>query len=531
MKISKFLKDLLTTGFTQVGVLLSGVLVLKIMAGILNQDNFGMFMLIRKYVVALLPMVTLNLSLGLARYVGFDKEKAGFYLRIALIITTALSFLIIIFFTFFNKIFSITFFSSAQYGKFVFVLAVFLGANVVHLIIYSYFRGKLNMNAANGLRLLFAGFPVLLGVILVLSPIKNQWTVLYLYFLIYSFWAVVTSLIFLKRGVAPMTHNGGGNAKKPVERKVWRKSKVSEGHIKNRLSLIFKECRGLFTFSLTRVPSLIFISLVFGLPAFIAAHRISLKAAGHMGIVVAVIQLLAIFSMPFSLIFLPKFSSLKKNEETANIKKYSLIVLNFIFTFLPIVVVIVFGLTRFIILIWFGSTYLNTVNGVSAAILASVFYLGFALIRGILDGLYVFPFTNIINFSGFITILVLSLLLGANIFELSIAFSCGLFMLGMVSFIVLIKKLCLSIRWFDALKTLIGSVIIFFILKYADGFFTGLNLNSFFTFAAYVSYRAVLLFLVWLFYWRKTIWYGEVKKRITFKGALKTKEDVIVYED
>jgi O-antigen/teichoic acid export membrane protein len=513
MKVSKFLKDLFTTGFSQIGVLLFGVLVLKIMSSVLlEQDNFGLFILIRKWIVALLPLVTLNLSIGLTRYVSFEKEKAGFYLHISLIITTALSFLIIIILSLFNRFFSVTLFSSINYSNFVFVLVVFLYANVVHLIIYAYFRGKLDMNAANGLRVLFAGFPVLLGVILLLLPIDNELTILYLYFLIYSSWAVATGFYYVRKELS-FTIFGS----------ILKKGMASLSY--------FKEYRDLFTFSLARVPSLIFISLIFSFPVFIATHRISIKAAGHMGIVVAVLHLLGIFSRPFSLIFLPKFSSLKKNEETANINKYSLIVLNFIFTFLPILVVTIFGLSRFIILIWFGPNYLSTVNGVSVIILASVFYLGFALIRGILDGLFVFPYTNIINFAGFFIIAVLSLLIGTGIFELSIALSCGLFMLGVVSFIVLLKKLCLSIQWMVALKALIGSGVIFFILKYADDIITGLNLNSFFTFAASVSCRAVLLFLVWLFYWRKTLWYSEIKKRITFKGAIEAKEDVIVYED
>jgi hypothetical protein len=205
------------------------------------------------------------------------------------------------------------------------------------------------------------------------------------------------------------------------------------------------------------------------------------------------------------------------------------VILDFIFTFLPILVVMLFGLTRYIVLIWFGPKYLITVNSVAAAVLASVFYLGYALIRGVLDGLFVFPFINIINFAGVLTVVVLCLLLGTGIFELSAALSCGLFILGATAIFVLVKKLQLPVPWMKGLKTLVGCGLIFLILVVVDNMLSGLNLNTWYTFALCAFYRVFLLVLVWWFYWRKTLWYNEMLKRINIKVPIK--ENVIVYED
>jgi O-antigen/teichoic acid export membrane protein len=514
MKVSKFLKDLISTGASQLGVLLFGFILLRIMTAVLNQEHFGLFILIRRWIVVLVPMATLNLSIGLARYISFDKEKARFYLHISLIITTALTVLMLILLILFNKPFSTAFFDSDRYSNLVIVLAFFLFAHATHLITYSYFRGKMDMNTANVIRLLFTGFPVLLGGIALITGASDYSTILCLYFSVYSLWGVVTTVYFLRKECSLSQFKN-------------IKNKVTQG-IKGR-AFILEESRGLLRYSLARIPSFFFISLIFSFPVIFASHKISVTASGYIGIVVAVLHLLGIFCMPFNLIFLPKFSSLIKEKQVENIKKYSLIILDFIFTFLPIIVIMIFGLTRYIIRIWFGVNYLITVNSVAVAILASVFYLGYALIRGILDGLFEFPFINIINLAGLVTVVALCLSMGTGIFEISAALSCGLFILGVASIFILVKKLRLPFPWLKVLSVLVGCGLIFLLLTVVDNMITGLKLNGLYTFALCVFYRGVFLVPAWWFYWRKTLWYKEMLKRITFKNSIK--ENVVLYEE
>jgi len=498
----------MTTGASQVGVILFGVVLLRIMASALDEKHFGLFMLIRRWIVVLLPMVTLNLSIGLARYVSFDKEKARYYLHISLVITTTLSVLIFIVLILFNKLFSTAFFNSNDYINLVFLLAFFLFANMIHLITYSYFRGKMDMNNANIMRLLFMGFPVLLAGIFFIFGIDDYSTILLLYFSIYTCWGVIISLYYLKKECSFTLF----------------KSIFEKG-----AAFIFKESRSVIMYSLVRIPSVILISLIFSFPVIYANYKISVTAAGYVGIVVSVLHLLTLFSMPFNLIFLPLFSSLIKNNQVENIKNFSLIILDFIFTFLPIIVIMLFGLTRYVVLLWFGHKYLITVDSVAAAILASVFYLGYALIRGVLDGLFEFPFINIINLAGFLTVVVLSLLMENGIFEISAALCCGLFILGISAIFVLVKKLRLSIPWIKGLMGLAGCGMLFLLLTVVDNMLAGLKLNTWYTFALCTFYRGFLFVLAWWFYWRKTLWYNEILKRINIKVPIK--EDVMIYEE
>ncbi len=505
MRVSKFLKDLVTTGVSQVGVILFGVVLLRIMASVLDEENFGLFMVIRRGIAVLQPVITLNLSIGLARYVSFDKEKARYYLHISLIIGTVLTVLIFMVFALFNQFFSRVIFDSKDCINLVFLLGFFLFAEMIHLITFSFFRGKMDMKIANGMRLLFMGFPVLLAGIFFILDMDNYSTILYLFFSIYTIWGVITSLYFFKKECSLALF----------------KTIFKEGAAFN-----FEKSRSLIMYSLVRIPSLILITLTFSFPMFYALHKISVTASGYIGIVLAFLHLVGVASMPFNLIFLPKFSSLIKNKQMENIKNYSLIILDFIFTFLPVLLVILFGLTRHIVLIWFGPRYLVTVDSVAVSILASVFYVGFSLIRGILDGLFEFPFINIINLAGFLTVVVLSLLIGNSIFALSVALCCGLFILGISAAFILVKKLHLPVPWMKNIIALIGCGILFLLLTVVDSMLASLKLNTWFTLALNVFYRFFLLVPVWWFYWRKTLWYKEMLKRMNIKPEVNLAEEV-----
>ncbi|MCP5047328.1 MAG: hypothetical protein GY940_09170, partial [bacterium] len=216
----------------------------------------------------------------------------------------------------------------------------------------------------------------------------------------------------------------------------------------------------------------------------------------------------------FNMIFLPKFSALKRGNDPQLIRDHCRVVVDFIFTFLPFCGVFIFGLLHFAVRAWFPPSYLAAVDSIAVTVLFSAFYLAYALVRGILDGLFEFPYTNIICFSGFSIIALTALVFGSTTFTISIAFGCGLFTLGIVSVGTLVRKLQLSIRWLSLSKSLALATLVFFLLYYADGQLTGSGMRGFQSFAVSLSYRVLLLGALWGLYWRKTLWYNEVLKRL-----------------
>lgn len=496
MKVSKFLKDLIITGLSQVVVLLFGFLLIKIMTASLDSDYFGLFTLMRKWISILLPVMTLNLTLGLTRYISFEEENARFYLNIALLVFGFLSTLMLMVFLLFPGAFAELLFNDPGTRALVYILVFFLAANFMELITYSYFRGKLNMSTANGMRTLFYGVPLLLGLGMLVKKSALQAAALNLFFLLYSAAGVFIGIYYLRKEFS-------FTAFRELFKIHWRTT--------------FDKSRNFFFFGLNRIPAVVFNALVLSLPAVIAAHRISLTAAGYMGLVLMVLRLLEVFSMPFNMIFLPKFSAMIKDNQMDNIKNYSLVVLDFIFTFLPVVAVMLFGLTHYIVVAWVGPTYIPVVKSIAVTILFSMFYLAYALIRGILDGLFTFPYCNFINFAGFFVMAVLSLLMGYDVFRLTLAFGCGLLALGLFSIGVLAGKLNLAIPWKTILTAITGSVLLFLFLGLVDGHIKGLHLKGLAGAAVCVSYRALPVLGIWWFYWRKMLWHREVLKRIRFK--------------
>jgi len=103
MKISKFIKDLFTTGFTQIISSLLVIILLKIMAVSLSKEYFGIFMVIRKIVGIVMPLITLNLGVGLARYVSYEKEKEKEFLNFSLLVIIFFSLVVMIFFYIFKN--------------------------------------------------------------------------------------------------------------------------------------------------------------------------------------------------------------------------------------------------------------------------------------------------------------------------------------------------------------------------------------------------------------------------------------------
>ncbi len=126
MKISKFIKDLFTTGFTQIAVLLMGIILLRIMATALSKDYFGIFMIIRRIIAIGGGLITLNLGVGLARYVSYKKEREKEFLNISLLIVTFLSLLTITIFSLSRLYFSKLFFNSAGFSIFVVLSSLYL---------------------------------------------------------------------------------------------------------------------------------------------------------------------------------------------------------------------------------------------------------------------------------------------------------------------------------------------------------------------------------------------------------------------
>ena len=225
----------------------------------------------------------------------------------------------------------------------------------------------------------------------------------------------------------------------------------------------------------------------------------------------AIVRLMEIFATPFNLLFLPKFAEIKRNNVKGEISNKVLIVTSFIFTALPLVAVVTYGLAEYTVIIFFGSKYIPAAQGVSIVILFSAFYVSYVLIRGILDGLFSFPYVNIICLAGLLTTAISSFLFHGSVLVLALDFGLGLFVMGVAALCILIKRANISVQLNEILVSLIITLLTFVLLLYLDKWLELTIFNEYIRFVVKILYRVILLLAVFWFYWKpKSLWVREL---------------------
>lgn len=493
MKFSKFLKDLLFTGFSQVLVLVLGVVFVKIMAMILDKNSFGLLMLIRRWLGVLQPLLTLNLGLSLIKFISTNKERQAHYFKVSLGLINLIFIIATAVICALPKTFSFLFFNDSQYPWLTVIFIVFNYSAALYLLIYSFFRGEQDMTQANILSLEYYGFPVFLGAILLVFSFKNGYRDLIFFHFLYTVPVIAAAFLYF-----------------------WKNNLFAFFY---PLKFKFKEMSAFLYYGLNRLPASLFSSLILGFPVFWATRTISLEVAGYLGLGVYIIRMMEIFSTPFNKIFMPKFSEFTVSSKPEDVKDKSLIVVDFIITFLPAVVLIIFGLSRHILLIWLGKEFLIALPAIQVAILFSGFYIMHAIIRGILNGLFIFPYVNIIGLLGLATATLPTFIaLGDSLMGISISFGIGLFVLGISSLYTLVKKLALKFPWKLLLVYSVVAAAVFGITFFIDKSLARLvSLNIYAEFVILCAYRFFVLLAIFFLFWKKTLWYTELRKRMNIK--------------
>ena len=492
MKLSRFLDDILKTAVSQVAVLVLSLAVVKVMAVYLSPEHFGIFGTIKRWIGVLLPIISLNLGVGLARYIGAEKEKSSYYLNISLLFSGVLFALLLFFSIAFPRWLSVLLFTSPDYSRYVYLTYLYLVANIVNLLVYSYFRGQFEMKRANLVWVLFFLIPLIPALLPFIIKSWSDDRILEIYFIFSTVIGTAISMFYIR---------GHWSFKRML----------------NRIETPVKESKGFLKYSLSRIPAGFFIALVLGMPVFVAGHRISLIAAGYANIITQVIRLLSVVATPFNLVFLPKFSYLKSKDQDDNIKKSCHIVMDFIITFLPFIGIALFGLTRYILVILFDKKYLvdNLPESLAISILFSAFFIAYALIRGILDGLYDFPYVNIITLLGILVTAVFSLFIFQNnIYWITLSFCLGIMTIGLSSIAILLVKVKITPKFKTLFISAVISIGTFVLFHYCDKAVSTIHARGIIKMGILFSLRLVVSLAVLYFFWQKTLWFQELKKRI-----------------
>jgi len=448
-----FLTEVSFTFLSQVLIAIFGIILLKIFARDLSEEGMGAYLVIRRAIALTYPLITLNLSMSMARYISFDRKKAEQYLVYSFFILTVLNVLTLITLPLTQNLIAKIIFGDAKYGSLLFPTVIFLYANSFHILCIGYFRGKQNFLIMNIINVLF-WFGSLVVIVIKYFIFGNFVHFLYYYFVIYALLAFIMNwVMLLKHGELELN---------------------LLPYIQNALRINnYQSEKSFFKYGIFRLPTGFFLASLFFIPIVSASSTISLKTAAYIGIIVAILRMLQLLGYPFNLIFLPKFSSFQANDDQKSIQKNSQIVIDYIFSFPLIIGVLISFFAREVILLWFGAKYSVVVPYLMLLGPLVGLFLGYVLIRGILDGLTDFPYSNIITFFGMFAVgfvSLLTLLLSWNLLGLTMALNFGVLVLGVSSIYILRRlneirifhsKNLLAILWFVFISIVLGIFALF----------------------------------------------------------------------
>lgn len=444
----KSYQDLSVTFLTQIGVTIINIILLKLLAQLLSKEGFGVYLVIRRVISFAFPVLTLNLAVSMARNISFNREKAEVYLISSFFIISFFSLVLLLFLPIYQNLLSKILFGNIVYADLILPMIIFLYSNSFQILCEGYFRGHHNFNKGNSVTFLF-WLTSLITLVVFLFFTNDVKKILYYYFLIYAIISYLLSILLLL-----------------IDDKFRNNIRLSITKI-FKLN-IFRAERDYFNFGISRLPTGFLLSAVFFIPLLVASSSISLEVAASIGIIISIIRMMQVVVYPFNLIFIPKFSSYKATNNKEVIYNNSKLVLEFIFTFPFLLGLFIYFFSPEVIMLWFGSKYMEVVLYLSIVGVFIGFFLSYILIRGILDGLLEYPYSNIITLSGAIgtgIISILTIYFSWNLLGLSISIVVGMLVMGLISIVVLAnnqniklinRKNVLAIVWFFLVAILLG---------------------------------------------------------------------------
>ncbi|NQU27080.1 MAG: oligosaccharide flippase family protein [Candidatus Marinimicrobia bacterium] len=422
MSKKSFFIDISTTFIAQIIAAILGIVVLKIISFYLSEETFGAYLISRRTAGIGFTLVSLNLGMSMARYININKAKSEFYLLSSILFSSCICLILTVIMHVFKPAVAQALFGSVEYIQLINPTILMIYAYTFQAICSGYHRGLSNFSKMNLINISFNSF-ALLSIIVFLNNSQETQDILQKY--LYSF--ATLSIVF--------------NWYLLFNNKQTKMKLISSVKSKRKIKELINE-QDFFKYGVSRLPSSFFFSLIFFIPIIAASNNLSLVAAAYIGIIISIVRIIQITGIPFNLLLLPKFSLYQSSEQKETISRYCQLIIDFIISVMPLIGLLLYLFSSEIIILWFGNKY-TAVNGYLNIV--SPFlgpFIGYFIIRGILDGLSEFPYSNIINAIGVIIVTLftgLSIIFSWGISGIIVSFCLGIFAIGIAAMIVLIR--------------------------------------------------------------------------------------------
>jgi len=360
-----------STFATEFTVLGCQLLTYKLAAHFLGKTGFAEYAVARRTISILYPIVLLGLAVGLPRYIAnaagrCDEESKARYLGAALWCVGLSTLVCVALLNVFSSGLAYLFFGSREYRSLILPLSLVVAGSALHAIVYSYFRGMLEMRAANFLQFVNFG----------LMPLA-----------VFLFYGKSVQSLLSALGILSFAVAGVALLFTP-----WRAvAKDNRKYVKE-----------LLRFGIQRVPGDFILMALFALPAMIVAHKSGMRAAGFVAFGISMLNVIGSFFSPFGLILLPKAGAMlaaRKNRELR--RQVWLLTRITLVVSAALAAGIAIGADT-LIRLYLGSDFTEGAGVLRLLLLAAVPYSLYTVLRNVIDAFHELGVTTMILAAAFV---------------------------------------------------------------------------------------------------------------------------------
>ena len=407
-KRNKLQKDFLLTFSTELFVLLSTVLTLKLAALMLGIQGFGEFAIARRAANVLAFPMLLGIGISLPRYIALtsaSKQKGGdipenyFYSSCLLLGPVMIVFCIAALFL--PDYFMEFFYGEKQFRHFALPVVLVTVGLQLHTLVYNYFRGTFRMVTANLLRLFsFGVVPPVTVCVTNGSAVKS----LMLMGVLWTSINLVSVTMILSRLLSNAT--------------------TSNSNKKYILNLL--------RYGLPRVPGEFALFGLFSIPVFIISHKYGIEEAGYYSFSLSLLQIFGGVFASIGIVLLPRISYLKGKKEWKRIKNIVNKVLLYSVLASTILTFCFYIGYDEIISMFMGNEFQLNVSRYKYLIISVIPYIIYIVLRNPIDALVVSPYNSINLFIALLTVVAL-LFYGSVMIDIQLSMILSLLVLAILT--------------------------------------------------------------------------------------------------
>jgi O-antigen/teichoic acid export membrane protein len=414
-----FFSDVLSTTAVQALTALLNVIGLAIISRRLGEADLGLYTLERRSVALLVPIFILGVNVAAPRYIALalgrrSGEDRSYAFTASLLVAGAAA-LIAVTIAAFPRPAAALFFGDAEAVALSYALAGLALVTAPYVIMYSLFRGYMNIGRANALELSVVGLvPVIVGLVGPTDFVAFMWT--------------------LNGGVLAcvmLSVVGLGWHERPP--------------LRSFLDASAQRARELLRFGLARTPGDLALVALFAAAPIVVVHHADAVAAGHTSVVQSSLNLVTVVAGPLGVLLLPRVALELGSAGGPSRERYTLLAqatLDFGFG----LGALLFLASPVVVAVWFPSLPHDVVVAERVIALGVPAYVFYLIFRSYLDALETRPLSGIatvIGLAGLAVSLPLTLLSGvfAPTVAASVALTFSVTAMGAAVFVMVRSRL------------------------------------------------------------------------------------------